>query len=81
MDFKTIATSLVSILSNLSPAVSTGVAIVKEVETIYAEIKSELDETDQAAIDKGLADAQTSDATATLAADEALDPGNVKPVT
>ena len=46
---------------------------ITEISALYAAIKSDISETDQAKIDAALADAQAQDAQATAAADAALD--------
>lgn len=66
MDYAAIAQALLAIITNAP-------SVISEAETIYSQIKSELSATDQSSIDLALANAKAADATATEAADTALD--------
>ena len=46
---------------------------ITEITALYNSLKGGMSATDQATIDKALADAQSADAAATAAADQALD--------
>lgn len=48
-------------------------AAISEVTAVYNAVKGDLSATDQATIDQALANAQSADAAATKAADDALD--------
>lgn len=75
MDYLAIAQALLKIIA-LAPQLP---AVISEAETIYAEVKSALSATDQAAIDAALASAKASDAAATAAADAALTDAEKQP--
>lgn len=72
-DWTKVANSILTIAQAAPGYIGTAATVISALETVYTEVRSELSNTDQAAIDKALADAKAADAEATAKADAALD--------
>jgi hypothetical protein len=77
-DWTKVANSILTIAQAAPGYIGMAATVISAVETVYSEVRSELSNKDQAAIDQALADAKAADAAATARADTALDEAATK---